>query len=445
MSFLRGLLAARSHLAFLLGLAAAVAVVRFTSRLGRAAATPAPLAAADATALPLRPTGPLAPRERALARAAWDYLERETDPVTGLARSVAGYPSTTLWDLGSQLMGVLAAEDLELATHAEARRRLDRALRSLAALPLCDGRLPNKAYDTRTLAMTDYSNRSAPEGIGWSALDLGRVLVPLSLVIRRFPELTPLVERATSRWDLEALSDGAELRGATRGADGALRHYQEGRLGYEQYAARALLPWGVAVAGALEYRHHLSTAELYGVAVPVDDRRPEDHGGTHAAVLSEPWILTGIEQGFDAVGLALARRVLEVQARRAEATGRLTALSEDAIDRPPGFAYSAVLNGGRAWTAFTPDGAPAPPTFSTKAALGWGVLFAGHYPDRLLDAALALVDPARGILAGRYDEGGAPNRARSLNTNGVVLEALAYRLHGPFSRRPARLARQVAR
>ncbi len=37
MSFFRGLLAARSHLAFLVGLAAAIGVVRLTARLTRAA------------------------------------------------------------------------------------------------------------------------------------------------------------------------------------------------------------------------------------------------------------------------------------------------------------------------------------------------------------------------------------------------------------------------
>ncbi|HZZ85151.1 MAG TPA: DUF3131 domain-containing protein [Anaeromyxobacteraceae bacterium] len=447
MSFLRGLLTARSHLAFLVGLTAAVAVVRITSRLGRAgeATTLRELVAPLPRSLPLRAPGRVGARERSLARAAFAYLERNTDEATGLARSVAGYPSTTMWEVGSQLMALLAAEDLDLVSRDGARRRAARVVSALASLPLCDGRLPNKAYDTRTLAMVDYGNRPAPEGIGWSALDLGRVLSALGLVMRRYPELAPQIERATASWDLQALSDGDVLRGATRRPTGELERHQEGRLGYEQYAARALLPWGVAASSALDYRSHLAAAEIYRMAVPVDDRRPEDHGGTHAAVLSEPWILAGIEQGFDAVSEALARRVLEVQARRADGTGRITAFSEDAIDRPPGFAYSAILNGGRSWTAFAADGSPAPATFSTKAALGWAALFGGPYSDRLREAALALVAPGAGAWAGRYDAGGEVNRVLSLNTNAVILEALSYQLRGPFSRRPVRLPRQVAR
>ncbi len=436
MSFLRGLLASRSHLAILAGIAGAVVVLRYAAR-ADARATPLAALAPLARTLPLRPRGALDPAERELAAAAWSYFDRNTDPGTGLAGSVEGYPSTTMWDVGSQLMALLSAEDLGLASHAEVRRRLERTLESLAALPLCAGTMPNKAYDTRTLAMTDYGNHPAPQGIGWSALDIGRVLVPLAQVVRSDPELTPLVERAVGRWNLAALSDGDRLWGASRGIDGALQHHQEGRLGYEQYAARALLPWGVGAPAALDYRAQLELVQVGGAPVPRDTRMPRQHGGTHNATLSEPWVLIGLEQGFDAVSLPLARAVLAAQERRAGESGRLTAVSEDALDRAPGFAYSAVLNGDEAWTAFLPDGTPVPEdlVFSAKAAVGWGVLFEGAYPRRLLSAAAELAQPRRGVWAGRYDATGEPNRVLSLNTNAVVLEALSVRERGPFSRR----------
>ena len=443
MGFLHGLLSARSHLAFLIGLAAAIGAVRLTARLSRAAVSPAPNSAALASlsrALPLREPGPLSPQERDLARAAFQYLETNTDERTGLAASVAGYPSTTLWEVGSQLMALLAAEDLGLASPAEARRRIAKALTTLAVLPLCEG-LPNKAYHTRTAEMVDYDNGPAPGGIGWSALDIGRVLVPFALILRRAPELTPLVEGILARWNLGALSDGISLRGASRRPDRVLETYQEGRLGYEQYAARALLPWGVPAGVAMDYVPHAAFVEVNGQKVPQDDRDPQRHGGTHNAVLSEPWVLEGLERGFDAIALSYARAILAAQQRRFETTGKLTAVSEDALDRPPGFSYSAVLNGREAWTAFSPDGKPAPRdlTFSTKAAVGWGVLFGGSYPARLLGAAAELVAPG-GLYAGRYDASGEVNRVLSINTNAVVLEALAYRVHGPFFQRRDRSA-----
>ncbi|HYS79857.1 MAG TPA: DUF3131 domain-containing protein [Anaeromyxobacteraceae bacterium] len=438
MTFLSGLLAARSHLAFLVGLAAAIAVVRLTARAGGATQRPTGFEALGGLAEQWRPRrdAPLSHADREMARAAWAYFQRNTDGRTGLASSVRGYPSTTMWDTGSQLMAVLAAQDLGLISRAEARRRLERALKALTRLPLCEG-VPNKAYDTRTLEMVDYGNHPRPDGIGWSALDLGRLFVPLTLIVRREPALTPLVERLAARWDLAALGDGSALRGATRRERGRLETYQEGRLGYEQYAARALFPWGVDVGRALDYRAHASLVAVEGQLVPADDRQPRDHGGTHNAVVSEPWVLEGLERGFDATTGPLARGVFAAQAQRAVVTNRLTATSEDALDRPPGFSYSAVLNGGVAWTAFWPDGTPAPGdlTFSAKAAAGWAALFEGSYPDRLHAAAEALVVPGEGVYAGRYDATGEVNRVLSLGTNAVVLEALAYRLKGPFLRR----------
>jgi hypothetical protein len=437
MSFLRGLLAARSHLAFLVGIAAALLTIRVAGRVARpAGAARPPVAAAGERDLALRDPRPLTPAELAMAREAWSYFRRHTDPRTGLTASVAGYPSTTMWDLGSQLLATLAAEELRIVTSREASRLLTAALTTLAAVELVEGLVPNKAYHTRTLQMVGYDNVPVAGGAGWSALDLGRLAVALTAVEQHHPELAPLVRRAVRRWHVAALSDGTALVGATRRQDGVLERHQEGRFGYEQYAAKGLLGFGVAVGLALDYGVHLAYEEVDGAAVPRDDRAPSAHGGAPAPVLSEPWVLGGLEHGLDALTLPHARAVLTAQQRRFAATGRLTAVSEDHLDRPPWFAYSAVLDGGDRWIALTLEGRRTADdlTFSTKAALGWWALFAGEYPDRLHAAAAELVDPGRGLWAGRYDATGAVNRALALNTNAVALEALAYRARGPLLR-----------
>jgi hypothetical protein len=255
------------------------------------------------------------------------------------------------------------------------------------------------------------------------------------------------VRRATSRWELAALSDGAALQGTTRGRDGALEVRQEGRFGYEQLAAKALVGWAVPAAPLLDLGAHVAFTPVEGRPVPRDDRLPQAHGGALAPVVSEPWILDGLENGFDSATLAVARAVLAAQERRFRRTGRLTAASEDALDRPPWFSYSAILDGETPWTAVAPDGTPTPAafTFSTKAAVGWAVLFEGDYPDRLLAAAAELVAPGEGLYAGRYDATGAPNRALSLDTHAVVLEALAYRVCGPLLARTGAAPHMEAR
>jgi hypothetical protein len=434
-TFLRGLLAARGHLAFLVGLAGAVVTIRAVDGVTQTGAAPRPRPAPVGALEPEPPLRPLAAaleaRERAMARAAWLYVAHNADPATGLAPSVQGQPATTLWDVGLQLMAILAAEDLALIPEREASRRLGRAIGSLGRLGLCDGKLPNKAYDTHTLAMLDQDGRPAPGCVGWSALDVARVLAPLSLVTWRHPELSRAARSATARWRLDALTDGVSLRGAARGPDGVLRDFQEGWLGYEQLAAKDLLVWGVPVAPLLDYHSHAASVRVNGAAVPRDDRVAREHGGGRAPALSEPWVLDALENGFDANTLAAARALLHAQEARFAATGRITAVSEEHLDRAPWLSYSAVVHGDEAFTARAPDGAPAPLTFSTKAAVGWAVLFAGSYPDLLLDTAAGLVVEGEGLYAGRYDATGETNRALSLDTSAVVLEALAYRVRGP--------------
>jgi hypothetical protein len=444
MTFWSGLLAGRSHVAVLVGIGLAFAIAQQAARWTADASSDTPRGPGPHVprgALPLRPRGALAERERVWVAAAWSYFARETEPVTGLAHSVEGYPSTTLWDEGSHLLAVLSAEELGLVSRDAAQGALRRAVHSLAQLPLCEGRLPNKAYHTATLAMVDYDNAPAPAGIGWSALDVARAVLALTAVAWRHPALAGDVRAALDRWDLDALrTPVGQLQGTTRGQDGVLRTYQEGRLGYEQYAARALLLAGVPAGAALDYRAHLAVRDVGGQEVPVDARTPERHGHTLAPVLSEPWILAALELGLDGDAAPLARAVLLAQERRAARTGRLTAVSEDHLDRPPRFVYATVLNGDREWAVVAADGTEADGlrTLSAKAAAGWGTIFEGAYPDRLLDAVDALVTP-RGILAGRYDRTGEPNAVLSVNTQAVVLEALAYRVHGPRLRgAPAR-------
>ncbi len=97
MSFTRGFLAARSHLAFLLGLALALGVVWLVNRSMPQAQGDTPKDSATVTpaftqalalpqdTLPLRPpAAELTPRERRWAEAAWSYFQNNTRPETGV-------------------------------------------------------------------------------------------------------------------------------------------------------------------------------------------------------------------------------------------------------------------------------------------------------------------------------------------------------------------------
>ena len=447
-TFWQGLLAGRSHLAFLGGLAIALGVAWTVSRLspddarqqraearyGELLELSSYLGIKDGAAI--RPWGrPLTANEAAAAKAAWSYFERNTRP-SGLIDSVEGFPAATLWDLGSSLMAVIAAEQLGLIDRAALTKRAGDLVDALAKVPLLAAGLPNKSYDTRTLEMTDYSGKPSPLGIGWSSIDVARFAVPLTILSWREPALTPRIRALLAKWQLDKLAADGELITGRIDGRGQLALDQEGRLGYEQYAAESLALLGLDTSRARLFRRHLTAVLASGVRAPADDRVPEKHGGTTNGVTSDPFVLLAIEHGLEADWLPLAQALLAAQERRTAETGKLTAVSEDHLDRPPHFVYFNVTEGGGAWVARTPDGADASDlrALSTKAALGWGTIFATPYSDRLRAASLELFEPGRGFYSGRYERAGELNRVLTANTNGIALELLAYGVHGPWLR-----------
>ncbi|WP_427913075.1 DUF3131 domain-containing protein [Ramlibacter sp. MMS24-I3-19] len=402
---------------------------------------PAPAAAAkrELPASPDRPAipapRPLTAQEQQWARVAWSYFEHNTDQASGLVSAVQGFPSTSLWDSGSSLLALLAARDLALIDEPEFDRRLALALASLARLPLQGAGLPNKSYDVHTLQMTDYRNQPVPQGTGWSALDLGRLAVPLNAIVWRHPKHTEAVRRLLARWDLPALAQDGQLWGLQSGDGASPQRVQEGRLGYEQYAARALGLLGLDLEAAADPLAHLRLVDVQGIAVPVDDRDAAQHGALNVAT-SEPWMLQGLELGWTRRSRELAWRVYRAQEKRFQATGTLTAVSEDHVDQAPFFVYGAVWADGKPWSVVTSKGEPVPQlrTLSTKAAFAWHALLRTPYTQQLVAAVAALNDPAGGWYGGRYEAGGQPNQSLNANTNAVVLESLAYMAYGPLLR-----------
>jgi hypothetical protein len=306
-------------------------------------------------------------------------------------------------------------------------------VRTLERLPLFADELPNKAYHAATAQMTDYANAPAPGGIGFSAVDLGRLVSALALAGDLHPPARDGIERALARWKTCRLVGGGELHGVHRDGEGRLRRLQEGRLGYEQYAAKGLALLGLDTSRARSYGRHLAELPVLGVAVPHDARLRARFGAVDALV-TEPWALDALEFGLDRAAVPLAQRVFEVQKRRWERTGIVTARSEDHVDRAPWFVYDAIVANGASWRTVDPAGkeVAGPPGVSTKAAFALAALHRGDPYARVLRAAVdGARDPERGWFAGVY-EGGAPNRALSANTNAVILETVLFLRRGPL-------------
>lgn len=441
MTFREGLYRARGHIVFLAGLAISFAIIMSLDALtpspgrGATAAWPDPTTAAlieAAGAAPVPQPTPLREDQTAWGRLAWRYFERNIDPGTGLAGSVDGFFSTTAWELGSQLNAMVAAERLDLLDRAAFDEAMAKVLASIGRLPLFEGALPNKSYDVRTLAMTDYNGRPSAAGIGWSALDIARLLVALEIVAEGYPEHAPAVMAIRQGWRLDRLFAGGVLMGRHEGEKELV---QEGRIGYEEYAAKGLVLAGFDAYRALETSDTLRFVEIDGVPVPVDGRSREDYRAD-VCTTSDPYVLDGLEYGFDERSRAFAWAVFRAQERRAAATGIPTAVSEGHVEGAPFFVYGCVVANGVPWAVLSPAGERHDRLrfLDTKSVFGWAALFPTPYTDSLLARVFPLNDPERGWFTGLYERDNKPNGAITANTNAVVLESLHYTAFGPLLR-----------
>ena len=435
MSFKTNLVRARSHIVFMLALLTAFGIVTTMENMDFENRVSARVNIKNDTVMELPKSRPLNSEEQEWAKIAWRYFENNTIEETGLVNSAHKYNASTLWDTSSYMMGLISAHRLKIVTEDEFNTRILKLLASLAEMPLFEGKLPNKSYNTISLKMVDYKNRASAEGIGWSAIDIGRFMVPINVLVWNYPEFTNEVQKVVNSWDLDAMIKEGSLYGALR-ENNKTQYLQEGRLGYEEYAAKSLQLMGFDVAEALDDQSWLKFIKIYGINVATDSRRPEEFTA-HNYVVSEPYILDGIEFGWDQVSQQFSNRVYAVQKARYEDTGILTAVSEDNIDQAPYFVYNTVFTGGKAWNAITESGEDASEfkSLSTKAAFGWHALYETDYTKKLIETASKLYDEEKGWYSGLYEKTGKPNKALTANTNGIILESLAYKALGPLLKR----------
>lgn len=371
------------------------------------------------------------PDEKALymeaARVAWQFVDRNYQPTTGLVKAHDTYQFVTLWDVASSLAALYSARELNFLSAAEYRQRMSKALNTLEQATLFDGVAFNKVYDAVSGAAVDRKTNRTSRGYGWSALDMGRLLVWLKIVAVNHTDFAPQIERIVQRLRFDQMIADGYLQGRDLEPNtNQVRRYQEGRLGYEQYAAAGFGLWGHPAGKAADFRANAVPIRVLGVPLYGDKR-----GGER--LTSEPFIMMGLELGWDTPEWReLAWRTLAAQQARYEKTGQVTIVSEDAVPVAPHyFYYYSVYQGGKEFPVgfHGANDLDEPRWISTKAALAWHALLPGPYTWRAVEA----VEPARTgskFSAGVFEKTGKPTGGGNINTAAVILEAAVYYLHG---------------
>jgi hypothetical protein len=397
---------------------------------------PLPLAirpTSSASSAPPASRAPLTPTNQLVAKQAWKYFERNWNTQTGMVNAVDQMAWTTLWDQGSALLGIHAARQLGLITPDRFNQRMTTLLNTLETLPIPSTKLPNKAYSTSTAQMRQLDNTPDPGGTsGWSALDTARFLMGLHVLKTHYPELGDRINHVVTRWNLSKLVKNGWLHGGISTPNQTIQVVQEGRLGYEQYAAQGLKLWQLEATNALD-RPPVKTVQVDGIPFQIDQRDLKTSGASNY-LTSDPYLLWGLELGWTDAVKPQAQNLFKAQAQRFKRTGIVTAVNEDSLDRPPYFLYYSVYANGQPWQAINVRGKAFPSLrfLSTKAAFGWSALMPNDaYAQTLQTAVQSLADPKRGYFSGRYENLQLGNNTSiDINTNAIILESLLYRARG---------------
>lgn len=362
----------------------------------------------------------------AAARTAWAYVTRHYVPATGLVDATSGYAYATVWDVASGIAALYCGHALAFLGDQEYDRRMRRVLSTLRTMGIVDGAAFNKVYSTRTAVMVGRDQAPSGRGYGWSTTDIGRLLVWLKIVAHTQPVHAAEVAAIVKRLDLTRLVADGYMWGEDFDAAGRPHRYQEGQIGYEQYAASGFAAWGANVDQARRLEENGLPVTIMGYTIYADARGRD-------RLTSDPVIVQGLELGWDPAMEQLARNLLGVQEARYRKTGRITMVAEDSIARPPDFFYyySAYTHRKAFGVDVQRRGAflDEPRWVSAKAAFAWHVLLPRQY-TRL---AMQAVQPARtenGWASGVFEGTGASTGTLNINTAAVILTAALYERRG---------------
>ncbi len=386
--------------------------------------------------------GPLTEVEALWAQTAWQYVDNNTQMATGLVNSIDNYPSMNLTALADYLIALTAAYEFKFITSKEFDERLTLVIRFLAEMPLGPTGVPNKAYSTVTGQMVDYANQ--PNSIGWSSIDIGRLLIVLAIIKQRNPAFSEYIDKAVLRWNFcELITEDGELMGAEI-RDNQVKRYKEGRLGVEEYISYGYQDWKIVPEKAMKFDPY-EVITINGIDLLFDGRDPRYYDVLRP-VYSTPYLLLGLEFNWDNIEdsgtydavhsnrdlSAMGDSIYRVQESRWNNERIYTARGEHVVSGEPYFVYDTIYALGTPWLTVAEDGSSYDrlALVSTRVAFQMWVLWKTDYTDRLLTLVRELYDPNRGWYEGRYETSSAYEKSITLKTNAGVLEALLYKVDG---------------
>lgn len=361
------------------------------------------------------------------ARLAWQFLQRYSDDTTGLCIGTAltgGVDITnseiTMWDVASQINGIIAAHSLSIIPTSEAEARAELILANLPSKNIGGHALPPSLFSAQN------PNNSRSE---FDACDTGRFLIALKRLVDSGLTTETRAQTLFDTWDIAATVHDKGPHNFTGG-----NWHDMTNSHCAHYARNGYIQWGIPMESGYPVLNDNENADqkirlLYKAAFI-------GHFG------AEPLLLEAMEIGFSPETLYLSEVLFDAQLSWFEETGQLKCVSEAALNFPPWFAFQGLRvdrSGQGAWVISTPGHQAQYQTeaffakadvISSKAAFMWATEFPHAYSSQLLQVVR---DKARieglGFSVGLFIDGLEPMKDYSdVNTNGIILTAIAKML-----------------
>ena len=362
------------------------------------------------------------------AKLAWQYFANETHQRSGFTPATvfrsddfkSNYEVITMWDVSSHLNGALCAAEMGIIPRNDMVERVTRILKNLPIRKIAGLNLPVDQF---------HFASAAPLSSDYNSCDVGRLLVSLHL-LSRVPELTKTVTDLVVGWDLEKTVSQGKIMDINRqkmvdGSQTNCSHYAG--IGYRLWGVESNSPYSTP-DGEGDFDRGIRLLNAVGSIGPFG---------------AEPLLLEEVELGFSRESKILADVLYSAQLAEYRRSGNLVAVSETPLDREPWFIYQglAVNDVDDPWkvSSIIPEARFKTPGFTyanrmlgTKAAMLWGVIRPSAFSEKLVERAVRDTRlPNLGFALGVYKSTDQPTFGYTgMNTNGIILEAIAYAMRG---------------
>ncbi len=356
------------------------------------------------------------------AKVAWRYFSRFTNPTTGLCPATVNFSpggkrlheTVTMWDVGSQILALIAAMDIGLMSKKDFHRSISKIMPNIAGRRT-QGRLLPQGWIRTDKHRWGNAN--------FDGCDAGRLLAAL-YNLKKHKAFTEITTDLVASWDLDKVIVEKEIQSVLKGEFKSTYSSQ-----CAHYSAVGFRLWGLDVASPYEVTTPMSDC----------DRKMKvlESVSSISPIGAEPLLLDALEFGLTPDTAYLADVLFAAQLEEYEKTGVLVCASEGPIDHEPWFTYQglkfdAVENRwiidtvGREAKYKTPEFQTANQVISVKASYLWAAYNPHSYSNRLVDFVRSTAKTKNGFASSIYSTTGRPTQNYSdLNTNGIILQSIA--------------------